>query len=185
MNLESLPQALLLAVICVTAAMGLWYLGISRGSLTLKQFAVVLGIFPLLAAGLLFFSEKLSAPSAFRSSLLFGSSPRRTGPVTDQTQFPVDAPGKTHRIELRPRVWGGAIPQQDVVLRYVVLSPSGDILAREEVNSRPDKNKLPRWISVLAEFQPREQGTQHVSGGSSGRRRQRGHPGAGIEVKSA
>jgi hypothetical protein len=158
MNLESLPQALLLAVICVLAAMGLWYLGISRGSLKLKQLAAMLGIFPIFAAGLVFLSEKVSAPNAFRGSLLFGSSVRRTGPATDQTQFLVDAPGKTHRIEIRPKVWGGAIPQQDVVLRYVVQSPAGDILARAEANARPDKNKLPRWTSIFAEFQPREQG---------------------------
>jgi len=163
MNLENAPQAILAAVFCIIVAMGLWYLGLSRGSLKIKQIAVMIGIFPLLIVAISFFGNKLTAVDSgeFRGGAVFGSSSRRTGPVTDETAFDVDTPGKTHQIQLVPKVWGGAIPQQDTHLHYTVRSPSGGVVVQGDADSKPDKNKLPRWTPVIVQFQPSEEG-KHI-----------------------
>ena len=157
-NIGNLPQLIFAAVACIIAAMGLWYLGLSRGSLKIKQFAVMIGIFPVFIGVILFFSDKLADNTEFRGGAVFGSPSHRTGPVVDETAFYVDTPGKTHRIQLLPKVWGGTIPQQDTHLRYTVRSPSGEIVGQGDADSKPDKNKLPRWTPIFVEFQPREQG---------------------------
>jgi hypothetical protein len=163
MNLEQLPAAIFGTLICVIAGMGLWYLGISRGSLKLKQIAVMVGIFPLFVAGIAFFAAKLEPSHEFREGLVFGPASRHSGPVTEETQFYVNRPDKTHRLELRPQAWGGDIPREDVHLRYWVRSPSGEVLTQAEADARPDKNKLSRWTSIFAEFRPHEEGTHKIA----------------------
>ena len=154
MNLENPPQAILAAVLCVIVAMGLWYLGLSRGSLKIKQFAVMIGIFPVFLTVILLVVDKLDDNTEFRGGAVFGSTTHRAGLVTDETVFEVDTPGKTHRIQLVPKVWGGGIPQRDTRLHYTLRSPSGEIVVQGDADSKPDKNKLPRWTSIFVEFQP-------------------------------
>jgi hypothetical protein len=72
-NIGNLPQLILAAVVCIITAMGLWYLGLSRGSLKIKQFAVMIGVFPVLIGFVLFFSDKLSDNTEFRGAAVFGS----------------------------------------------------------------------------------------------------------------
>src|SRR5947208_1421733 len=52
MDVEQLPGEILPILICLLAAMGLWYLSIRRGSLKMKQFAVMIGAMPVLVIGL-------------------------------------------------------------------------------------------------------------------------------------
>jgi hypothetical protein len=52
MDVEQLPGVILLTLICFVAAMGLWYFSLQRGSLKMKQFAVMIGAIPMLIIGL-------------------------------------------------------------------------------------------------------------------------------------
>jgi hypothetical protein len=157
-DLEQLPAAILLAVICIFAAMGLWYLSIRSGSLKMKQFAVLIAVIPVLVIGLNFASSWFGSNSHDYRTTAVGPSSGEPN-VTDQLAIPVTNANARHQLELRPKIRGGSPPTQAVHLRFAVHSPKGEILAQGEQDLAPDKGL--RWSSLRAEFQPPEEG-DHV-----------------------
>ena len=144
-------NAILLALICVVLALSLWYVGVRRGSLKAKQFAVMIGIMPVLAIGLQFANEHFG----WRNPPEF-----RTTTTTDEARFPVTNTDVKHQIELTPKAWGSNSPSQPVRLHYALRSPKGEILAEGEEELAPAQ-KL-QWSPLRAEFQPREEGEHQL-----------------------
>ncbi len=147
MNPDQLPAAIVLALICVILALGLWYLGVRRGSLKAKQFAVMIGIVPVLVIGLQLANEWFGwgNPAEFRTTT-----------TTNEARIPVTNPDVKHQLVLTPKAWGGKAPSEPLRLHYAVQSPKGEILAQGEQELAPAQ-KL-RWSPLRAEFQPREEG---------------------------
>src|SRR5258708_10044129 len=52
MGTEHLPGQILLTLICIVLAMGLWYLGLRSGKQTFKQLAVMIALAPIIGLGL-------------------------------------------------------------------------------------------------------------------------------------
>jgi hypothetical protein len=158
MDVEQLPEAILLILICVLAAMGLWYLSIRRGSLKMRQFAVMIGAMPLLIIGLNLASSWFDWNHPDYRTTAVGPSSREPN-TTDQLLIPVTNATARHQLELRPKIRGGNPPSQPVHLRFAVRSPKNEILEKGEQDLPPGRGL--RWTSLQAEFQPREEG-EHV-----------------------
>jgi hypothetical protein len=162
MAAEHIPGAILLTLICLLIALGLWYLGLRYNKLKLKQFAVMIGVMPVIGIGLQLGSDWFGwfqTTPEFNSGAVLGS-PNRKGDVTDETRFPVTDVQVVHEIRLTPKVWGSnAPPSQPVRIRYIVRSPKGEVLAQGEQEFAPAQGL--RWSSEITLFRPREEG-QHT-----------------------
>jgi hypothetical protein len=88
MDVEQLPGAVLLILICVLAAMGLWYLSIRRGGLKMEQFAVMIGAVPVLIIGLNLASSWFDWNNRDHRTTAVGPSSREPN-TTDQLLIPV------------------------------------------------------------------------------------------------
>ena len=158
MDVEQLPGAVLLTAICILAAMGLWYLSIRRGSLKMKQFAVMIAAMPVLFVGLNLAASWFNWGNNDYRTTAAGPSSRE--PIaTDQLTIPVTNAAARHQLELRPRIRGRNPPTMPVHLRFTVRAPKGEILAQGEQDLAPDRGVS--WSSLRAEFQPPEEG-DHV-----------------------
>ena len=155
MDIEQLPGMILLALICVLAAMGLWYLSIRSRSLKMKQFAVMIGAIPVLVIGLNIASSVFDWNNHDYRTTAVGPSSREQR-AADHVAIPVTNADARHQIELRPKIRGGTPPSQPLHLRFAVHAPKGEILAEGEQDLAPGKGL--RWSSLRAEFQPRQEG---------------------------
>src|SRR5690349_19114219 len=151
MDIEQLPGMILLALLCIVAAMGLWYLSIRTSSLRMKQFAVMIGAIPVLVIGLNLGSSWFGWDNHDYRTTAVGPSSRESN-AADHVTIPVTNADPRHQIELRPKIRGGNPPSQPVHLRFAVHSPKGEILAQGEQDLAPGKGL--RWSPLLAEFQP-------------------------------
>ena len=158
MDIEQLPSLILLALICLLAAMGLWYLALRRDSLKLKQFAVMIGAIPVLVIGMNLASSWFGSDSHEYRTTAVGPTSRDQN-ATDQISIPVTNSAARHELELRPKIRGGNPPSQPLHLRFALRSSTGDILAQGEQDLPPAKGL--RWSSLRAAFQPRQEG-DHV-----------------------
>jgi hypothetical protein len=158
MDVEQFPGAIMLALICVLAATGLWFLSIRLRSLKMKQFAVMIGAIPVLIIGLNLASSWFGGDNPDYRSTAVGPSSREPN-ATDKLTIPVTNATARHQLELRPKIRGGNPPSQPVHLRFEVRSPKDEILAHGEQDLAPGQGL--RWSSLRAEFQPHEEG-DHV-----------------------
>ena len=151
--------AILLTLICVLIALGLWYAAVRFNRRQFKLMAVAIVALPVLSLGIQFGSAWFGwfqATPEFRDSAVLGP-PNRKGDVNDETRFPVNYPQVPHEIQLTPKVWGSnPAPAQPVRLRYLVRSPKGEVLAQGEEEFAPAKGL--RWAAESVWFQPREYG---------------------------
>jgi hypothetical protein len=152
-DIEQLPALIVLTVVCLFAALGLWYLGIRRGSLGFKQVAVMVGLIPVLVIGLQFLPSSLSTPD-FRDVAV--GPPSGEPSTSSQVPFPVNNATVKHQLELRPEIRGSNPPVKPVHLKFTVRSPKGETISQGEGDLAPAQKR--RWKSLLAEFQPHEQG---------------------------
>ena len=162
---DQLEAALFFTAVCVLLALGLWYLGIRRGSLRAKQFAVMIGIAPVLIFAIEVAGDWYSRNQTreYRTSAVIGSWNRRdhNAPVKDETKYHVINAGANLEVQLTPKAWGGDQPSQPVRLRFSVLSPKGEILTQGEQQAVPAKGL--RWSMVQTpRFQARGEGEHTI-----------------------
>src|SRR5260370_3655207 len=158
METEHLLGQILLTLIFIVAAMGLWYLWQRTGRLVFKQLAILAGIAPIIGLGLgpawsWFGLDRLD----YRSTAS-GPAPREAftkyeGPI------PVGKLGAKHQLTLTPSIWGAKYPSKPLHLRFEVRSPNGEVLAQGQQDLAPAKGF--RWSTLRAEFKPRDEG-QHL-----------------------
>ena len=153
MDLEQLPAAILLQLICLIIALGLWYLGLRRNSSTPKQIGVAIGLLPVLAFGVQFIPLGFG-PAEYRSAAV-GPTLRETVAST-AIPVPVTNSAALHELELRPKIRGANPPANPVHIKFTVRSPNGITLAEGASDLAPAQ-KL-RWQPLRARFQPREEG---------------------------
>ena len=147
MDGEQLTGGILLTLICVIAALGLWYAGVRLGSLKAKQFAVMIGIMPMLASGLQLGSSWFGR-TEYRS-VAVGPSSREA--VTSTTiPVPVTAAEVPHQLELRPKIRGSDAPHKPVHLKFEVRSPKGESIAVGEGTLAPAQRL--RWQPLRRSF---------------------------------
>jgi len=157
MGTEHLLGQILLTLICVVLAMGLWYLGLRSGKQGLKQLAVMIAIAPVIGLGLgpawsWFGFDRLDIRGTASGPAPREALTKYEGPI------PIGQVGATHRLTLTPSIWGTNFPTKPLHLRFEVRSPNGEVLAQGEQDLAPAKGF--RWAPLRAEFVPREEG-QH------------------------
>jgi hypothetical protein len=157
MGTEHLPGQILLTLICIVLAMGLWYLWQRSGRRAFKQFAILIAIAPIVGIGLgpawsWFGWDRLDIRGTANGPAPREAFTKYEGPM------PVGHVGTTHQLTLTPSIWGANPPTKPLRLRFEVRSPSGEVLAQGEQDLAPAKGF--RWASLRAEFRPREEG-QH------------------------
>lgn len=156
MEHDYITAAILLTLVCVVLALGLWYLGIRRNSRTPKQWAVLVALFPLLPLGLHFLP---ASKHEFRDTVVLGSTRDRANFTTTETRFEVTAAQAVHRMELTPKAWGSYVPAETVRMTYQVRSPSAEIVGKGEQDFAPAPDKRLRWTTSQTTFTAREEGT--------------------------
>ena len=157
MEHDFITAAILLTLVCVIIALGLWYLGIRRNSRTPKMWAVLVGLFPLLPIGLQF----LPTPKhEFRDTSVLGPQRDRITFTTTETRFEVTAPQAVHQMELTPKAWGSYQPAETVRIAYQVKSPSAEVVGKGEQDFAPTQRL--RWTTSQTTFTAREEGTYTV-----------------------
>jgi hypothetical protein len=156
MPLEQIPGAILLTLIAILIAMGLWYLGLRFRSLKTRQAAVMVALLPVLGIGVQLGSTWLGVgrPIEFHDGA--AGPPSREASVVREGPFPVNDASVRHRLELTPEIRGGDPPTKPVRLGFTVRSPKGEILAQGESELSPAKGL--HWAPLRAEFQPKEEG---------------------------
>ncbi len=159
--LEGLPGALIMILVCLVAAAGLWYVAIRFRQPRLKVFAVMIAAFPIMGFG-------LNIASQIGSQLFgwFDSNPdfetTATGRVSpdgsmiSEFPFPVNNPGFGHQIELKPRSSSGQTPTVSIALHLILRTPKGDVLAEKQETLAPGTDRY--WSPLRTEFQPVEAG---------------------------
>jgi hypothetical protein len=168
MDPEQVPGAILLTLLCVVGALGLWYCGVRWNRLGFKQVAVMVGIAPVIGVGLQI-AEPWFDQVEYRSSA--DGPALRQSSATATVQLPVTNPELHHSFNLTPRIRGENPPRQPVHLKFTVRSPEGDTLAEGEGDLAPAKPEWSsmghlwpvrfqplRWQPLRAQFQPREEG---------------------------
>jgi hypothetical protein len=168
MDTEQTTGAILLTLICVVGALGLWYCGVRWNKLGFKQVAVMVGIAPVIGLGLQLLGPYLTQVE-YR---VYADGPTlRQSSTTTTVQLNVTNPELHHRFDLVPRIRGENPPQKPVHLKFTVRSPKGDILAESGGDLAPANPEWKwlghlwpvrweplRWQPLRGEFQPREEG---------------------------
>jgi hypothetical protein len=168
MDAEQTSGAILLTLVCVVGALGLWYCGVRWNRLGFKQLAVMLGIAPVIGLGLQIFGPYLTQVE-YR---VYADGPTlRQSSTATTVQLNVTNPELQQRFDLVPRIRGENHPQQPVHLKFTVRSPREDSLAEGEGDLAPAKPEWRwsghfwpvrweplRWQPLRGEFQPREEG---------------------------
>src|SRR5437016_7402977 len=111
MQLERLPGAILIVLIGVVAALGVWYLAIRLNQPRLKMIAVMIGVFPLLGFGLqiaAYLFDWGGPPDTYTTSTPGPAS--REATTTRDFPFPVTDHTPMHEVELTPRAGVGKTP---------------------------------------------------------------------------
>ena len=153
MALEQLPAQIILTLVCIILALGLWYLGLRLNTSGPKIVAVGIGFIPVLTFGLQFASPRFSTPD-YRSVAI---GPTSREPATSTSiPLPVIHADVQHELQLTPHIRGGNPPDKPVHLKFRVRAPNGDMLAEGEADPAPAQGL--RWQPVKAPFQPRETG---------------------------
>jgi hypothetical protein len=158
MDTEHLPGQILLMLICIVLATGLWYLWQRTGKLMFKQLAIMIVVAPIIGLGLgpawsWFGFDRLDIRGTANGPAPREAFTKYEGPI------PVGNLGATHQLTLTPSIWGASPPSKPLHLRFEVRSPTGEVLAQGEQDLAPAKGF--RWSALRAEFRPREQG-QHL-----------------------
>jgi len=155
--LEGLPSALIVILVCLVAAAGLWYLAIRFRQPRLKTFAVAIVIVPVVGFGLQIGSQLFgwfdSNPD-FETTATGRVSP--DGSMISEFPFPVPNPGFVHQIELKPRSSSGQTPTVSIALHLILRTPKGDVLAEKQETLAPGTDRY--WSPLRTEFQPVEAG---------------------------
>ncbi len=172
MDAELSAGTILLVLILIVGAMGLWYCGLRWNKLIYKQLAVMLIVGPLIALGAQFVAS-MNQRAEYRS-LAWG--PRgRDAFVSTTVELPVTTGGVQHDLELVPRIKGGNPPQQPVHLKFVVRSTKGETLAQGEADLAPapsvrtwrylfPQTYVPlRWMPLKSQFQAQETGQYELT----------------------
>ena len=154
--LEGLPSALIVVLVCLIAAAGVWYLAIRCRQPRLKVFAVVIAAFPIMGFGLNIASHVFgwSDPPDFETTATGQGS--RDGSMTSEFPFPVPNPGFVHQIELTPRSRSGQNAPGSVALHFIVRTPQGEIVAEKQEMLTPGTGRY--WFPLRAQFQPMDAG---------------------------
>src|SRR5215471_955297 len=139
MNLEQVPSAVLLTLICLLAALGLGVLGVRFQNRMIKQVAVMIGIAPVIGVGLQLGASWFGwkNPRDFRTAYAGPASTEAW--VTRTAPFPVTNQDVRHELELTPEIRGGDAPTRPVPMRFKVSSPKGETLAQGEQELAPGK----------------------------------------------
>ncbi len=164
MDTEITAGSVLLTLLFVVGALGFWYCGVRWNKLVFKQFAVMMGIAPVIGIGLQVFG-----PSMFENEYRLEAD----GPAAQDASIVATVPVKVNdadvhcRFELVPRIRGNDSPKQPVHLKYTLRSPKGETLAQGEGDLAPARwewyrwgtsGQPMRWDALKGEFQPREEG---------------------------
>jgi hypothetical protein len=157
MDNEHLIGQVLLTLIFIVLAMGLWYLGLRSGKRTFKQLAVMIAVAPIIGLGLGPAWSWFGWDRVDIRSTANGPAPREAF-TKDERPIPVGKVGATHQLTLTPSIWGANPPTKPLHLRFDVRSPNGEVLAQGEQDLAPAKGF--RSAPLRAEFVPREEG-QH------------------------
>jgi hypothetical protein len=157
MNLEGLPSALIVVLVCLVAAAGLWYLAIRFRQPRLKTFAVAIVVVPAVGFGFQFGSQLFGS---FDSNPDFETTATGSvsldGSMISEFPFPVNNPGFVHQIELKPRSSSGQTPTVSIPLHFILRTTKGDILAEKQAILAPGTDRY--WLPLRTEFQPVEAG---------------------------
>lgn len=151
MNLEALPGAILIVLISIAAALGLWYLSLRFRQPRLKVIAVMIGIFPLLGFGLQIAAHVFGwdrPPDTYTTST--------PGPASRDFPFPVTDHSLIHEVELTPRAGVGNTPSGPITLHVIVRSPNAETLVDTTETLAPAQTQF--WSPLRTRFQPREDG---------------------------
>ncbi len=161
MDLERLPVAILIVLVSIAVAIGVWYLALRFSLPKLKAVAVLIGVFPLLG-----FSLQIAAyifdwggpPDTFTTST--PGPARRETSTTRDFPFPVTDHTFVHELELTPRAEAGTTPSGPIQLSVVVRSPKGDTLAAKAETLAPAQGQL--WSPLRTRFQPADEGEHSI-----------------------
>ncbi len=150
--LEGLPSALIVVLVCLVVAAGLWFLAIRFRQPRLKAFAAMIAAFPIVGFGLNSASHVFgwSDPPDFETTATGSISPN--GSMISEFPFPVPNPGFLHQIELTPRSQSGQNATGPVALHFIVRTPQGEILAEKQETLTPGTGR--DWSPLRTEFQP-------------------------------
>lgn len=153
MDLEQLSGAIIFPLIGIVAGLALWGLGIRLRQRRIKQFAVLLGLMPVLLVGLQFASEYFgwNNPDTFHTSTPGPASGGQS--VTQQFPFPVTDAGYVHEIELTPNARQDRPSSDPVLIRFEVQDPKGETIAQGEQTLTRAAGFV--WTPLRARFQPR------------------------------
>ena len=155
--LEGLPSALIVILVCLVAAAGLWYLAIRLRQLRLKIFAVAILAVPVMGFGLQIGSRLFGWFDTNRDFETTATD--RVGPdgsMIKEFPFPVNNPGFVHQIELKPGTSSGQTPTVSIALHFILRTPNGDVLAEKQETLAPGTDRY--WSPLRTEFQPVEAG---------------------------
>src|SRR5215471_709506 len=159
MDLSQLPVLIMLVLVSVTGAGGLWYFGIRTGSRLLKHLAVMLGALPVVVIGAEVASfYELFRPTEFRFGAVFQPDVP-AGAWQDGPLFHLDEEQaeRRHELEITVEVWGGNPPKGPIEFGVSVVGPDGNVVAEERLSTSPAPGKL-KWLPVKMQFQPRGRG---------------------------
>jgi len=156
MNLEGLPVALIVVLVCFVAAAGLWYLAIRFRLRQLKIMAVAIAVTPVLGFGVQIGSHYFGwfDPPDYRTTT--PGPARREASVIREFPFPVPNPSFLHQIELTPRSDTGQRPASSIPLHFIVRAPNGDILVEKQATLAPGEDTP--WTPLVVDFQPVDAG---------------------------
>ena len=143
MDLEHLQGAILLVLLSLVAALGVWYLAIRINQPRLKIVGVMIGTIPWLG-----FSVQIAArlfdwggtPDTYTTSTP-GPASRETSVTRD---FPVPVTDHTvmHEIDLTPRAGAGKTPSGEIQLVVALRSPKGEILVDKTETLAPGQGQF-------------------------------------------
>ena len=123
MNLEGLPAALIVVLVCFVAAAGLWYLAIRFRLRQLKIMAVAIVAAPVLGFGFQIGSHYFGWFDPPDYVTTTPGPARREASVIREFPFPVPNPHFLHQIELTPRSDTGQRPGSSMTLHFIVRTP--------------------------------------------------------------
>jgi hypothetical protein len=163
MDLERLPGAILIVLVCVVVGLGLWYLAVRQHQPRLKLIAVLFGAFPVLGFGLQIAAYVFDwgrPPDTFTTATPGPAS--REASVTRDFPVPVTDHTVSHEVELTPRAGAGKTPPGVIQLAVIVRSPKGATLLDQTQTLAPGQGQF--WSPFRARFQPLEEGehTMHL-----------------------
>jgi hypothetical protein len=156
MNVEGLPAALIVVLVCFVVAAGLWYLSIRFRLRQLKIIAVAIVAAPVLGFGVQIGSHYFGwfDPPDYETTT--PGPARREASAIREFPFPVPNPEFPHQIELTPRPPTGQQPTSSILLHFIVRNAKGEILAEKQEALAPGSGR--DWSPLRMDFQPTEAG---------------------------